>query len=118
MRVEVRGAVVRPTAGVAVGWGTTANVLTEPPEKSTMLEPVPCWLAALLKLLTSTSPRRSSPEVPLSYGIATCPEPNFLCLHVRVCATSNVRTRIRGETFPARRGKTALGSGALRSVSW
>ncbi|MGO9898941.1 MAG: hypothetical protein ACLP0J_04445 [Solirubrobacteraceae bacterium] len=58
-------AVVRPTAGVRVGCGTTANTLdvSREGETSTMLEPVPWWFWALLKLDTSTSPRTSFPVV-------------------------------------------------------
>ena len=56
-------AVVRPTAGVDVERRDDGEHAAggRDGEISTMLEPVPCWLAALLKLETSTSPRTSLP---------------------------------------------------------
>src|ERR1700730_2351362 len=48
----------------AAGGATTEKTRNLPLGKiSTMLDPVPCWLAALLKLLTSTSPRTRSPRL-------------------------------------------------------
>ncbi len=57
-------AVVKPTAGVDVGLGTTANTRAAPEgDTSTMLDPVPCSFLALLKLLTRTSPLISLPSL-------------------------------------------------------
>ena len=57
-------AVVSPTTPPGDDGAIRANWWTAPcGETSMIVEPVPCWLAWLLKLLTSTSPRRRSPTV-------------------------------------------------------
>ena len=62
--LSATSAVVNPTAGVEVGWGTTANTCCAPCGViSTMLDPVPCWFNELLKFETSTLPRCRSPIV-------------------------------------------------------
>ncbi len=71
---SIASAVVRPTPpGHAPGSGPWiwAKVLTDPHgETCTMVVPVPCELAALLKLLTRVSPATS---LPVDWGTTVMP---------------------------------------------
>src|SRR5215469_7344833 len=63
---SMSSAVVRPTppghGPGSLAFVMCANTVRWPPgEISTIVDPVPCWLALLLKLLTRTSPRFSLP---------------------------------------------------------